>query len=68
MRVKILKFNCFTIKRAQRKIARLVNQGWRIVGSGGAGSFPLYFVVLQLDALAAASAGESGARGPASPA
>ena len=62
MEVKIIEFWPLAKGRAERKLARLVSQGWRIVGTGGWGSFPSGYVVLQLDTPVGQGTSEQGER------
>ncbi|NLD43702.1 MAG: hypothetical protein GX657_09425 [Chloroflexi bacterium] len=52
--VRIVEFGRLTARRAEATLNTLVNQGWRIVGSGGGGRAPFGFVVLQRDKAGAA--------------
>ncbi len=47
MQVKIVEFSAFCKGKGERALEALVNQGWRIVAAGGAGTFPNYIVILQ---------------------
>jgi hypothetical protein len=45
--VKIVEFSAWCKGKGERALEALVNQGWRIVAAGGAGTFPGYMVILQ---------------------
>jgi hypothetical protein len=47
MQIRIVMFTFFNISKAERAIERLVNDGWKVLTSGGGGSIPAGFVVLQ---------------------
>jgi hypothetical protein len=47
VQVKIIEFSSFCVGKGERALEELVNRGWQIVSSSGAGSFPAYIVILQ---------------------
>ncbi len=47
MEVKIVEFSTFSKNSAQRTLEDLLNHGWRIVSAAGAGTIPIYMVILQ---------------------
>jgi predicted Fe-Mo cluster-binding NifX family protein len=50
VQVKIVEFSAFCKGKGERALEALINQGWRIVAAGGAGTFPNYIVILQRSA------------------
>jgi hypothetical protein len=47
VQVKIVEFSAWCKGKGEHALEALVNQGWRIVAAGGAGTFPSYIVILQ---------------------
>jgi len=47
MQVKIVQFSSWSLGKAESTLEKLVNQGWKIVSTAGASTFPSYIVILQ---------------------